>query len=196
MVRQPLLQVSLTSSLPGFSTDPHCELSTITSTQNKILSLGGGSGFGEATAKKFAVAGAKVVVCDINTQGGTRMADSSPSIKFLPDRCDQVRRLEKASRVYDHGVWAHQHPGTQRRHLPPQQAHDGGHRGRLRPGVQCEREIYPSLHRRAGSVPDRARTGWIDHQRRVNRRLAAATRPDVVQRIQGRRLQRHQGSCG
>ena len=35
---------------------------------------GGGSGFGEAIAKRFAEEGAKLVVNDINDQGGTRVA--------------------------------------------------------------------------------------------------------------------------
>src|ERR1700740_1631202 len=35
---------------------------------------GGGSGFGEAIAKRFAEEGAKLIVNDINDEGGTRVA--------------------------------------------------------------------------------------------------------------------------
>ncbi|OAP62026.1 hypothetical protein AYL99_04229 [Fonsecaea erecta] len=45
---------------------------------------GGASGFGEATAKRFAEVGAKVVISDINRAGGERVAATSPSIKFFP----------------------------------------------------------------------------------------------------------------
>ncbi len=43
--------------------------------KNKIaIVTGGGSGFGEGIAKRFSVEGCKVVINDINMQGGTRVA--------------------------------------------------------------------------------------------------------------------------
>ena len=42
--------------------------------QDKVAVItGAGSGFGEAMAKRFAAEGAKVVVADINDEGGERV---------------------------------------------------------------------------------------------------------------------------
>ncbi|WP_064447570.1 SDR family NAD(P)-dependent oxidoreductase [Micromonospora sp. NBRC 110037] len=43
-----------------------------------VLVTGGASGLGEATARRFAAEGGKLVIADINTEGAERMASSLP----------------------------------------------------------------------------------------------------------------------
>jgi 3-oxoacyl-[acyl-carrier protein] reductase len=52
--------------------------------KNKIVVVtGGGAGIGKATAARFAEAGAKVVVCDVNEQAGQAVAKSlGPDVRF------------------------------------------------------------------------------------------------------------------
>jgi len=46
--------------------------------------VGGGSGYGEGIAKRFAQEGAKVLITDLNNQGGKRVAETyQDSISFL-----------------------------------------------------------------------------------------------------------------
>jgi len=45
---------------------------------------GAGSGFGEGIARRFAQEGAKVIVNDINAQGGERVAASSAGSSSWP----------------------------------------------------------------------------------------------------------------
>jgi NAD(P)-dependent dehydrogenase (short-subunit alcohol dehydrogenase family) len=44
-----------------------------------LLSTGGGSGFGAAIARRFGEEGAKVIVADINVEGGERVAAQNPA---------------------------------------------------------------------------------------------------------------------
>jgi len=60
------------------------------STQNRgrlhgkvAIITGGGSGFGEAIAKKFVSEGCKVVITDINDENGQRVAGSATGISYL-----------------------------------------------------------------------------------------------------------------
>src|SRR5215472_16405495 len=67
---------------------------------------GGGSGFGEAIAKRFAEEGAKLVVNDVNDAGGTRVAKeiegaqgqgSATDIRADVSRTDDMARLVAGS---------------------------------------------------------------------------------------------------
>lgn len=46
------------------------------------MSLGAGSGFGEAIAKHYVEEGAKVLVCDINNEAGEKVAANSEALTF------------------------------------------------------------------------------------------------------------------
>ncbi|KAJ5134860.1 hypothetical protein N7448_000118 [Penicillium atrosanguineum] len=51
--------------------------------QDKIVIVtGGGSGFGAAIARRFGEEGAKVIVADINVEGGEKVAAQSPNLIF------------------------------------------------------------------------------------------------------------------
>ncbi|KAI9810128.1 MAG: hypothetical protein M1827_006654 [Pycnora praestabilis] len=70
-----------------------------------IMYIGGGSGFGEGIAKRFASEGAKVVISDINTTGGERVAFTDPSsITFhkanVTQAADWIELLEVAFAKY------------------------------------------------------------------------------------------------
>lgn len=44
---------------------------------------GGGSGFGEAIAKKFVSEGCKVIISDINDENGQRVASNTTGISYI-----------------------------------------------------------------------------------------------------------------
>jgi NAD(P)-dependent dehydrogenase (short-subunit alcohol dehydrogenase family) len=44
-----------------------------------VFQLGGGNGFGAAIAKRFGEEGAKVILTDINVEGGEKVAAQNPS---------------------------------------------------------------------------------------------------------------------
>lgn len=46
---------------------------------HKLPIIGGGSGFGAAIARRFGEEGAKVIVADINTDGGEKVAALNPA---------------------------------------------------------------------------------------------------------------------
>jgi NAD(P)-dependent dehydrogenase (short-subunit alcohol dehydrogenase family) len=50
-----------------------------TRSSNNKFSIGGGSGFGAAIARRFGEEGAKVIVADINVEGGEKVAALNPS---------------------------------------------------------------------------------------------------------------------
>lgn len=58
--------------------------------------LGGGSGYGEGIVKRFAQEGAKVLIADINEEGGRRVSKTMPdSISFLQTNVAQQGDWEK-----------------------------------------------------------------------------------------------------
>ena len=59
-------------------------LPRLTANSRRCSYTGGGSGFGEGIAYRFASEGAKVVISDINSKGGERVAATNPSyISFV-----------------------------------------------------------------------------------------------------------------
>lgn len=69
------------------------------------IQLGGGSGFGAAIAIRYAQEGAKVIIGDINVEGGEKVASSNPSsITF--QKMD-VTSSEDWKAVLDHAVSKH-----------------------------------------------------------------------------------------
>jgi NAD(P)-dependent dehydrogenase (short-subunit alcohol dehydrogenase family) len=64
-----------------------------------LLLIGGGSGFGAAIARRFGEEGAKVIVADINAEGGEKVAAQNPAnLVFL--RVD-VTQAEEWRQVTD-----------------------------------------------------------------------------------------------
>lgn len=61
--------------------------------------LGGGSGFGAAIARRFGEEGAKVIVADINTEGGEKVASQNPA-NLIFQRVD-VTQAEEWKTVTD-----------------------------------------------------------------------------------------------
>ena len=59
---------------------------------------GGGSGFGEEIARKFAEEGAHVAVLDVNEEGGKRVAGAIAA-RFI--RCDVTRRDQVAASIHE-----------------------------------------------------------------------------------------------
>jgi NAD(P)-dependent dehydrogenase (short-subunit alcohol dehydrogenase family) len=60
------------------------------------LVTGAGSGFGAAMARLFASEGAKVVVADINVEGGERVAQEHDNMRFLKMNVTAEAEWEKA----------------------------------------------------------------------------------------------------
>jgi 3-oxoacyl-[acyl-carrier protein] reductase len=68
-----------------------------------VIVTGAGSGFGEATAKRFAAEGARVVVSDINEEGAGRVVDEIRAIggTAMSNRCNVAEEPDVESLVSD-----------------------------------------------------------------------------------------------
>lgn len=133
--------------------------------------LGGASGFGAATAQRFAAAGAKVVISDINPEGGARIAATSPSIKFFQADVTKLEDWEKllafAVKEFGHVDILMNNAGTTYRNKPTldvtEQEFDRVVNVNLKSIYQATRVIVPYLIERGqgGSIINVASIGAL-----------------------------------
>ena len=73
---------------------------------SKLTIPGAASGFGQGIAEHFAEEGAKVLICDINTEAGEKVAASSESFAFqtmnVTKAADWQSAVEKAVQTWGH----------------------------------------------------------------------------------------------
>ena len=153
-----------------------------------IIVTGAGGGIGEGIAKRLADEGAHVIVNDINAALGEkvrRAIQAAGGRLVLRRRRHEVRRGEGAGRRRRAAPRQARRHGEQRRLDPPQPPRAGGQRRRVRQRLRDQHEEHlPGDHPCRAGVP--RQQGRQLHQHRLHRRRAAAPRPDLVQRLQGR----------
>lgn len=73
---------------------------------SNLTCSGAASGFGQGIAEHFAEEGAKVLICDINTEAGEKVASTSDSFAFqtmnVTKAADWQSAVEKAVQTWGH----------------------------------------------------------------------------------------------
>ena len=103
---------------------------------------GAASGFGAGIAARFAAEGAKVALLDLNLEGAEQGAEAAGP-GAIAVKCDvtSADEIDAAVAATLKAVRPARHRRQQRRLDASQQAAARGERGRVRPRLQCQREV-------------------------------------------------------